>query len=79
MHYTNSPVSDLLSSETVNIVVEHCKIHNDASIEISRDSTLLATFVNNHGGFPDDNILAVFSLRRESFGQCLYTKSFGGC
>ena len=30
-----------------------------------------------HRGFPDSNILAVFSLRPSSLGQCLYTKRFG--
>ncbi|KAK7107082.1 pneumococcal serine-rich repeat protein-like [Littorina saxatilis] len=74
--FTQCHMPDLTHTKA-NVVVEHCKIHNDASIDISRDSSLLATFVNNHGGFPDDNILAVFSLRSESFGQCLYTKSFG--
>ncbi|XP_076444431.1 uncharacterized protein LOC143282658 isoform X2 [Babylonia areolata] len=66
-----------LADQTVNMVVSNCKIHNDASVDLSRDSTLLATFVHIHGGFPEDNILAVFSLRSESLGQCLYTKSFG--
>lgn len=69
-------IPDLTQSKA-NIVVEHCKLHNDASIDISQDATFLATFVPSHRGFPDDNILAVFSLLPESFGQCLYTKSFG--
>ncbi|KAK7491291.1 hypothetical protein BaRGS_00017392 [Batillaria attramentaria] len=69
-------IPDLTQSKA-NIVVEHCKLHNDASIDLSQDTTLLATFVPSHRGFPDDNILAVFSLLPESFGQCLFTKSFG--
>lgn len=60
-----------------NIVVPHCKIHNDASCDISQDGTFLATFVPSHRGFPDDTILAVFSLRPGSRGDCLFTKSFG--
>uniref|UniRef100_A0A2C9L8W5 Sema domain-containing protein n=1 Tax=Biomphalaria glabrata TaxID=6526 RepID=A0A2C9L8W5_BIOGL len=44
---------------------------------MSKDGTLLVTFVSNHSGFPDNNILAVFSLRHETLAQCLYTKSFG--
>lgn len=61
----------------VNIVVPHCKLHNSASAHISQDNTLLATFVPNHHGFPDNNILAVYSLLPETRGQCLYTKQFG--
>ncbi|KAK3583922.1 hypothetical protein CHS0354_033705 [Potamilus streckersoni] len=60
-----------------NIVVPHCKIHNDASCDISKDGSLLATFVPSHQGFPDDNILAVYSLNASNKGQCLFTKSFG--
>ena len=64
-------------SANQNIVVGHCKLHNDASCDISQDGRLLATFVPSHQGFPDDNILAVYSLEPGSPGQCLYTKSFG--
>ena len=64
-------------SANQNIVVGHCKLHNDASCDISQDGRLLATFVPSHQGFPDDNILAVYSLEPGSRGQCLYTKSFG--
>ena len=60
-----------------NIVVGHCKLHNDASCDIARNGRLLATFVPSHRGFPDDSILAVYSLEPGSRGQCLYTKSFG--
>lgn len=70
------PVPDI-SDETLNVIVPHCKLHNDASCDISQDGTLLATFAPSHRGFPDDNIMAVYSLRRETLGQCLYTKSFG--
>ena len=64
-------------SANENIVVPHCKLHNDASCDISQTGTLLATFVPSHHGFPDDNILAVYSLVPSSRGQCLYTKKFG--
>lgn len=71
-----NPVPDL-SDDTSNIVVPHCKLHNEASCDISQDGTLLATFAPSHRGFPDDNIMAVYSLKPDSLGQCLYTKSFG--
>ncbi|XP_064628736.1 activating molecule in BECN1-regulated autophagy protein 1-like [Lineus longissimus] len=60
-----------------NIVVPHCKLHNDTSAEISQDGHLLATFVPSHRGFPDDTILAVYSLEPDTLGQCWYTKGFG--
>ncbi|CAG2197955.1 Activating molecule in BECN1-regulated autophagy protein 1 [Mytilus edulis] len=66
-----------ISDEKVNIIVPHCKLHNDASCDISQDGTLLATFAPSHRGFPDDNIMAVYSLLPQTVGQCLYTKSFG--
>ena len=58
-------------------MVQHCKLHNDASCNVSQDGSLLATFVPSHRGFPDDNILAVYSLEPKTRGQCLFTKSFG--
>lgn len=64
------PVSD-------NVIVSHCKLHNDASCDISQDGCLLATFVPTHRGFPDDTVLAIYSLQEDTLGQCLYTKGFG--
>ncbi|XP_074661706.1 activating molecule in BECN1-regulated autophagy protein 1B-like [Tubulanus polymorphus] len=66
-----------ISISDVNVIVPHCKIHNDASCEISQDGLLLATFVPSHGGFPDSFILAVYSLQSHELARCLYTKSFG--
>ncbi|KAL3882386.1 hypothetical protein ACJMK2_028735, partial [Sinanodonta woodiana] len=65
-----------ITDAKANIVVPHCKLHNDASCDISKDGSLLATFVPSHQGFPDDNILAVYSLMANNKGQCLFTKSF---
>ena len=64
-------------SGDANMIVPQCKLHNDSSVDISQDGRLLTTFVHTHRGFPDDYILAVYSLNPESLGQCLYTKSFG--
>ncbi|XP_033741776.1 uncharacterized protein LOC117328359 [Pecten maximus] len=74
--FTKCDIPDI-SDPTVDVIVPHCKLHNDASCDISQDRTLLGTFVPSHRGFPDDNILAIFSLVPESRGQCLFTKSFG--
>ena len=60
-----------------NIVVPHCKLHNDGSIDVSQDGTLLATYVPSTQGFPDNGQICVFSLRKESFGQCIYARSYG--
>lgn len=60
-----------------NVIVSHCKLHNDASCDISQDGCLLATFVPTHRGFPDDTVLAIYSLQEDTLGQCLYTKGFG--
>lgn len=74
--FTKLDIPDITNANQ-NIVVPHCKLHNDASCDISQNGALLATFVPSHHGFPDDNILAVYSLVPSSRGQCLYTKSFG--
>ena len=60
-----------------NIIVPHCKLHNDGSIDVSQDGTLLATYVPSMQGFPDNGQICVFSLRKESLGQCIYARSYG--
>ncbi|KAL5010312.1 hypothetical protein ScPMuIL_012617 [Solemya velum] len=74
--FSHYRIPDITNTEH-DVIIKHCKLHNDASCDISQDATLLATFVPSHRGFPDDNILGVFSLDKDSLGQCLYTKSFG--
>ena len=59
------------------MVVPHCKLHNDASCDISQDGSLLAVFVPSPLGFPDDGELAIYSLMQHNFGDAMYTKSFG--
>ena len=61
------------------MIVQNCKLNNDASIDISQDGTLLAVLVPSPRGFPDDNVMAVFSLTKETRGQILYSKTFGNC
>ncbi|XP_033645814.1 activating molecule in BECN1-regulated autophagy protein 1-like [Asterias rubens] len=60
-----------------NVIVPHCKLYNDASCDISQDSRYLATFVPSPLGFPDDGVLAIYSLMPHNFGDVLHTKSFG--
>ena len=58
------------------MIVSECKIHNDASVDISSDRRL-AAFIPSHMGFPDHGVLAVCSLERHNLGEVLFTKSFG--
>ena len=66
-----------ISDPTANVLVAHCKLHNDASVDVAQDGSLIAAIVPSLRGFPDSNILAVFSLRVDTLGQCLYTKRLG--
>lgn len=59
------------------MIASSCKIHNDASCDISSDGKLLATFVPSAQGFPDDGVVAVYSLEKATLGQCLFAKEFG--
>lgn len=56
----------------------NCKIYNDASCDISADGQLLAVFIpSSQRGFPDEGILAIYSLAPHNLGEMLYTKRFG--
>lgn len=65
-------------SASINVLVPNCKIYNDASCDISADGQLLAVFVpSSQRGFPDEGILAIYSLAPHNLGEMLYTKRFG--
>uniref|UniRef100_A0AAY4B732 Activating molecule in BECN1-regulated autophagy protein 1 n=1 Tax=Denticeps clupeoides TaxID=299321 RepID=A0AAY4B732_9TELE len=67
-----------ISNASVNVLVQNCKIYNDASCDISADGQLLAVFIpSSQRGFPDEGILAVYSLASHNLGEMLYTKRFG--
>lgn len=67
-----------ISNASVNVLVPKCKIYNDASCDISADGLLLAVFIPGRPrGFPDEGILAVYSLASHNLGEMLYTKRFG--
>ncbi|KAG9508724.1 Activating molecule in BECN1-regulated autophagy protein 1, partial [Fragariocoptes setiger] len=69
-------IPNIKDSQT-NIVSRKCRIHNDASIDISNDGQLLACLV------PQDNTCApsidfkIFSLNSKDFGTCYYRWSYG--
>lgn len=67
-----------ISNASVNVLVPNCKIYNDASCDISADGQLLAVFIpGSQRGFPDEGILAIYSLAPHNLGEMLYTKRFG--
>ncbi|KAG5273673.1 hypothetical protein AALO_G00154170 [Alosa alosa] len=67
-----------ISNGSVNVLVPQCKIYNDASCDISADGQLLAVFIpSSQRDFPDEGILAVYSLAPHNLGERLYTKRFG--
>lgn len=66
-----------LKNNDAHVIVPSCKIHNDASCDISSDGKLLATLVPSAQGFPDDGVVAVFSLEKATLGQCVFSKKFG--
>ncbi|KAF6025266.1 AMBRA1 [Bugula neritina] len=72
-------VKDL--SDESNVIIRRCKIHNDASIDISQDGTILALLVVNpntascpgiHSGTLPDTMLRLISLREETLGDVLH-------
>ncbi|KAF5303010.1 hypothetical protein FQR65_LT08339 [Abscondita terminalis] len=65
-----------ISNSMKNIVVGECKIHNDASVDVSADGTILVTLLPSGGYLNVTNRLGVYSLRWETLGQCLYITSF---
>ncbi|XP_022254227.1 activating molecule in BECN1-regulated autophagy protein 1-like isoform X2 [Limulus polyphemus] len=66
-----------ISDADINVVVPKCKIHNDASVDISSSGELLAALVPNSSGIVHTAELAIYSLSSQTIGQCLYTWSFG--
>ena len=70
-------LTEVFFSDKSNVIASSCKIHNDASCDISSDGKLLATFVPSAQGFPDDGVVAVYSLEKSTLGQCVFSKKFG--
>lgn len=70
--FSASALPNIKDSQT-NIVTQKCRIHNNASIDISSDGTLVACLV------PRDDVacmrsfdLKIFSLQTIDFGVCYY-------
>ncbi|KAJ9589882.1 hypothetical protein L9F63_017000, partial [Diploptera punctata] len=72
--FSKLSIPDISNAEK-NVVVAECKIHNDASVDVSSDGRLLVTLLPT-GRLSSTAMLGVYSLEWESLGQCLYTTSF---
>ncbi|KAL3283034.1 hypothetical protein HHI36_006193 [Cryptolaemus montrouzieri] len=69
-------VVPVISNPLKNVVVGECKIHNDASVDIASDGSILVTLLPSGGYLNVTNRLGVYSLKWETLGQCLYTTNF---
>ncbi|XP_065652866.1 activating molecule in BECN1-regulated autophagy protein 1B isoform X1 [Hydra vulgaris] len=66
-----------VKNTTANVIIPRCKIHNDNSIDISSDGSLLAAFLPIKYNSPMDIELQVISLKPENYLNCIYSKKFG--
>lgn len=62
-----------ISDQTANVVVKEAKIHNDASVDISKDGTILVTLVPSN--LPMTTVVGVYSLSKHNRGTCYATSS----
>ncbi|XP_053600110.1 uncharacterized protein LOC128669361 [Plodia interpunctella] len=70
--FTTGDTPDIADS-TKNVVVQRCKIHNDASIDISKDGRLLVALLPVPRFRNSNHWLGVYSLEWGRLGQCLHT------
>lgn len=66
-----------LKDSNSNVIVEKCKLHNDASTDISADGCLLSAFVPRVNSPTEFGNVCVFSLQSHNLGQCLFSKKLG--
>uniref|UniRef100_A0A2A4JJK4 Uncharacterized protein n=1 Tax=Heliothis virescens TaxID=7102 RepID=A0A2A4JJK4_HELVI len=70
--FTTGDTPDI-SDSTKNVVVQRCRIHNDASIDISKDGRLLVALLPVPRLRNTNHWLGVYSLEWARLGQCLHT------
>ncbi|KAG7209033.1 hypothetical protein KM043_015197 [Ampulex compressa] len=70
--FSNGEIPDITDPEK-NVVVRECKIHNDASIDISSDGKLLATVLPSSRINIIDRTIGVYSLQWETLGERIYS------
>lgn len=66
-----------LKDTQAGLVVSKCRIHNDASVDINSDGTLLASLVPDENSNSQSISLHIYSLEKQSFAQCLFSWTFG--
>jgi activator-of-BECN1-regulated-autophagy protein 1 len=54
-----------ISDENKNVIVKEAKIHNDASVDISEDGTILVTLVPSN--LPITSVVGVYGLQPGNF------------
>ncbi|XP_068621064.1 serine-rich adhesin for platelets-like isoform X2 [Battus philenor] len=62
-----------IADSTKNVVVQRCRIHNDASIDISKDGRLLVALLPVPRFRNTNHWLGVYSLEWSRLGHCLHT------
>ncbi|XP_045510840.1 activating molecule in BECN1-regulated autophagy protein 1-like [Colias croceus] len=70
--FTKGDTPDIADSSK-NVVVQRCRIHNDASIDISKDGRLLVALLPVPRLRNTNHWLGVYSLEWSRLGQCLHT------
>merc|ERR1712004_41564 len=70
--FSKGDIPDISDSQH-NVVVKEAKIHNDASVDISEDGSLLVTLVPSN--LPMTTVVGLYSLRKENLGDCHATYS----
>ncbi|CAG4998607.1 unnamed protein product [Parnassius apollo] len=70
--FTTGATPDIADS-TKNVVVQRCRIHNDASIDISKDGRLLVALLPVPRLRNTNHWLGVYSLEWSRLGHCLHT------
>lgn len=70
--FSRGDIPDISNAED-NIVVKEAKIHNDASVDIAEDGSLLVTLVPSN--LPMTTVVGLYSLRRGNLGDCYATYS----
>lgn len=76
-NFSKDTIPNIKDSQS-NIVTQKCRIHNDASIDISSDGGLIACLVPRENGNCVSNYdLKIFSLKSHDFGICYYQLPHG--
>ena len=71
MHSRHEDFPPDISDASANIVVKEAKIHNDASVDMSEDGTILVTLVPSN--LPMTTVVGVYGLSGSERGQCYAT------